>query len=72
MADEHSLVALPDIRAPPDSPAHVQAFAEYRPGDIVLALYPGTTCFYRAKVVGHCEVDEASMRARVFLDCSTC
>jgi hypothetical protein len=25
--------------------------AEFAPNDIVLALYPGTTCFYKAKVI---------------------
>ncbi|KAH9950535.1 SGF29 tudor-like domain-containing protein [Amylocystis lapponica] len=46
-----SLIPIPDPSAPPDSPAHPSAYPEFSKGAIVLALYPDTSCFYRAEVL---------------------
>ncbi|VDB91887.1 unnamed protein product [Peniophora sp. CBMAI 1063] len=42
---------LPDLEAPNNSPSHISAYPEHPAGSIVLALYPDTSCFYRAQVV---------------------
>ena len=42
---------LPDPNAPPTSAAHLNAYQEFPAGSIVMALYPDTSCFYRAEVI---------------------
>jgi len=32
-------------------PSSLQAYQEFNVGDTVMALYPDTTCFYRAEVL---------------------
>ncbi|KAI0248625.1 SGF29 tudor-like domain-containing protein [Lactifluus subvellereus] len=46
-----SIIPLPDKDAPPGSPAHIGACQEFPTGAIVMALYPDTSCFYRAEVI---------------------
>jgi len=45
-----SIIPLPDPNAPPGSPSHVGAYQEFAAGATVMALYPDTSCFYRAEV----------------------
>ncbi|KAH9936286.1 SGF29 tudor-like domain-containing protein [Fomitopsis serialis] len=46
-----AIIPLPDPNAPPDNAAHLNAYPEFSLGSIVMALYPDTSCFYRAEVV---------------------
>ncbi|KAF7299038.1 SGF29 C-terminal domain-containing protein [Mycena indigotica] len=46
-----AIIPLPDPSAPPSSPSHVSAYPEFSPGSTVMALYPDTSCFYRAEVI---------------------
>ncbi len=46
-----ALLPLPDLAAPPDSAAHLNAYPEFAAGSTVMALYPDTSCFYRAVVI---------------------
>ncbi|KAI9443512.1 SGF29 tudor-like domain-containing protein [Lactarius indigo] len=46
-----SIIPLPDKDALVGSPAHIGAYQEFPTGATVLALYPDTSCFYRAEVV---------------------
>ncbi|KIM65922.1 hypothetical protein SCLCIDRAFT_111946 [Scleroderma citrinum Foug A] len=46
-----AIIPLPDPEAPPNSAAHPSAYQEFPAGSIVMALYPDTSCFYRAEVI---------------------
>ncbi|KAI6030574.1 SGF29 tudor-like domain-containing protein [Pisolithus orientalis] len=46
-----AIMPLPDPHAPPNSAAHPNAYQEFPAGSTVMALYPDTSCFYRAEVV---------------------
>jgi len=46
-----SIIPLPDKDASPGSPAHLSAYQEFPTGATVMALYPDTSCFYRAEVI---------------------
>ncbi|KAI0632097.1 SGF29 tudor-like domain-containing protein [Trametes polyzona] len=46
-----AIIPLPDPNAPADSPTHLNAYPEFPPGSTVMALYPDTSCFYRAEVI---------------------
>lgn len=46
-----SIIPLPDKDASAGSPAHISAYQEFPTSATVLALYPDTSCFYRAEVV---------------------
>ncbi|OSD07247.1 hypothetical protein PYCCODRAFT_1430489 [Trametes coccinea BRFM310] len=46
-----AIIPLPDPNAPPDSAAHLNAYPEFVAGSTVMALYPDTSCFYRAEVI---------------------
>ncbi|KAI0372128.1 hypothetical protein BV20DRAFT_940605 [Pilatotrama ljubarskyi] len=46
-----AIIPLPDPNAPPDSAAHLNAYPEFATGSTVMALYPDTSCFYRAEVI---------------------
>ncbi|KAI0702310.1 SGF29 tudor-like domain-containing protein [Cytidiella melzeri] len=46
-----ALIPLPDLTAPPDSASHLNAYPEFTAGSTVMALYPDTSCFYRAVVI---------------------
>lgn len=46
-----SMIPLPDPNAPPGSPSSLDVYPQHREGATVLALYPDTSCFYRAKVL---------------------
>lgn len=46
-----SIIPLPDKDASPGSPAHLGAYPEFPTGATVMALYPDTSCFYRAEVI---------------------
>ena len=45
------MVPLPDTDALVTSPSHVTAYPEFQVGATVMALYPDTSCFYRAEVI---------------------
>ncbi|KAI0032564.1 SGF29 tudor-like domain-containing protein [Vararia minispora EC-137] len=47
-----ALLPLPELDVSPNSPTHLNAYHEFPPGSTVLALYPDTSCFYRAEVLG--------------------
>ena len=46
-----SILPLPDPEAPVGSPAHLNVYPEFSVGSTVMALYPDTSCFYRAEVI---------------------
>ncbi|KIJ64434.1 hypothetical protein HYDPIDRAFT_132292 [Hydnomerulius pinastri MD-312] len=46
-----AIIPLPDPTAPPNSAAHLNAYQEFPAGSTVMALYPDTSCFYRAEVI---------------------
>ncbi|KAF9220941.1 hypothetical protein BS17DRAFT_712952 [Gyrodon lividus] len=46
-----AIIPLPDPNAPPNGAAHPNAYQEFPAGSTVMALYPDTSCFYRAEVV---------------------
>ncbi|KAI5986159.1 SGF29 tudor-like domain-containing protein [Pisolithus albus] len=46
-----AIIPLPDPSAPPNSASHPNAYQEFSAGSTVMALYPDTSCFYRAEVV---------------------
>ena len=45
------IIPLPDMTAPPDSASHLNAYPEFSARSTVMALYPDTSCFYRAEVL---------------------
>ncbi|EPQ54487.1 hypothetical protein GLOTRDRAFT_106180 [Gloeophyllum trabeum ATCC 11539] len=47
-----AIIPLPDPNAPPDSAAHLDAYQDFPAGSTVMALYPDTSCFYKAEM-GH-------------------
>jgi len=49
-AVQKSLVPLADPDAPPNSMLHPSSYPDFPASHIVLALYPDTSCFYRARV----------------------
>ncbi|KAG2057723.1 hypothetical protein BDR06DRAFT_980753 [Suillus hirtellus] len=46
-----AIIPLPDPNASPTSAAHLNAYQEFPAGSTVMALYPDTSCFYRAEVI---------------------
>ncbi|KAJ7600594.1 SGF29 tudor-like domain-containing protein [Mycena floridula] len=46
-----SIIPLPDPDAPAGSPSSLSAYRQFVAGDTVMALYPDTSCFYRAEVI---------------------
>lgn len=46
-----AIIPLPDPSAPPNSAAHPNSYQEFPAGSTVMALYPDTSCFYRAEVI---------------------
>ncbi|KAM6494158.1 SGF29 tudor-like domain containing protein [Amanita muscaria] len=46
-----AIIPLPDPNAPAGNPAHVNSYQEFPAGATVMALYPDTSCFYRAEVI---------------------
>ena len=44
------MIPLPDPDVPQNSPSHPNAYPEFPAGSTVMALYPDTSCFYRAEV----------------------
>lgn len=46
-----AIIPLPDPNAPPNSPAHLNAYHQFPANSTVMALYPDTSCFYRAEVI---------------------
>jgi len=46
-----SIIPLPDPNAPPNSASHQSAYPVFPVGATVMALYPDTSCFYRAEVL---------------------
>jgi len=58
-----SIIPLPDKHALPSSPAHLSMYQEFPTGATVMALYPDTSCFYRAEVIA--SPKETSTQGRV-------
>ncbi|KAH9922780.1 SGF29 tudor-like domain-containing protein [Epithele typhae] len=48
-----AIIPLPDPNAPPESAAHLNSYPEFLVGSTVMALYPDTSCFYRAEVIAN-------------------
>ncbi|KAF7288569.1 SGF29 C-terminal domain-containing protein [Mycena chlorophos] len=46
-----AIIPLPDPTAQAGSPSHVASYQEFPPASTVMALYPDTSCFYRAEVI---------------------
>lgn len=46
-----AIIPLPDPSAQPDSAEHLNAYPLFTAGSTVMALYPDTSCFYRAEVI---------------------
>ncbi|KAG2070358.1 hypothetical protein BDR04DRAFT_601527 [Suillus decipiens] len=46
-----AIIPLPDPNAHSTSAAHLNAYQEFPAGSTVMALYPDTSCFYRAEVI---------------------
>lgn len=46
-----AIIPLPDPNTSPSNAAHPNAYQEFPAGSIVMALYPDTSCFYRAEVI---------------------
>lgn len=46
-----SILPLPDPDAPAGSSAHLDVYPVFSVGSTVMALYPDTSCFYRAEVI---------------------
>lgn len=46
-----SIIPLPDPNAPTNSASHPSAYPIFPAGATVMALYPDTSCFYRAEVL---------------------
>lgn len=50
-ANSKSVIPLPEQDAIPGSPSHISNYPEFPIGSFVMALYPDTSCFYRAEVI---------------------
>ncbi|KAL0961072.1 hypothetical protein HGRIS_006056 [Hohenbuehelia grisea] len=46
-----AIIPLPDPNAAPGSSSHLTAYQEFPAKSTVMALYPDTSCFYRAEVI---------------------
>lgn len=46
-----AIIPLPDPTAAPGDAAHLNAYRQFPTGSTVMALYPDTSCFYRAEVI---------------------
>ncbi|KAG2344541.1 hypothetical protein BDR05DRAFT_999285 [Suillus weaverae] len=46
-----AIIPLPDPNALSTSAAHLNAYQDFPTGSTVMALYPDTSCFYRAEVI---------------------
>lgn len=57
-----TMIPLPDPEAPANSPSHPNAYPVFGARSTVMALYPDTSCFYRAEVT---EVVTAPREGRV-------
>ncbi|KAK7048358.1 SAGA-associated factor 29 [Favolaschia claudopus] len=58
-----AIIPLPDPNAPAGSPSHLSSYHEYPPGSTVMALYPDTSCFYRAEVISTPKYSQQAGRA---------
>jgi len=66
-ANPKNMIPLPDMDAPHHSDMHPNNWPEYPVGSAVLALYPETTCLYRAEVVqGPKETRQTAPGVRVY------
>lgn len=65
-----AIIPLPDPNAPPDSATHLNAYPEFAAGSTVMALYPDTSCFYRAEVIATPrDLNAASRVSTVVIPC---
>ncbi|EIW80967.1 hypothetical protein CONPUDRAFT_137092 [Coniophora puteana RWD-64-598 SS2] len=46
-----AIIPLPDPNVQSNNAAHLNAYPEFSAGSTVMALYPDTSCFYRAEVI---------------------
>lgn len=61
-----AIIPLPDPNAPPTSAAHLNAYQEFPTASTVMALYPDTSCFYRAEVIASPKDMQPSGRVSLF------
>jgi hypothetical protein len=59
-ANSRALLPLPEQDVPASSLSHVSNYPEFPVGSYVMALYPDTSCFYRAEVIATRAVDRVS------------
>ncbi|KAJ3513038.1 hypothetical protein NLJ89_g3172 [Agrocybe chaxingu] len=59
-----TILPLPDPDAPTGSPSHLSHYPEFPVGATVMALYPDTSCFYRAEVIATRAADRSSPSSR--------
>ena len=57
-----AIIPLPDPSAPPTDPSHLNAYRQFAAGSTVMALYPDTSCFYRAEVISSPQDSQSSGR----------
>jgi len=62
IANLKSIVPLPEPGVPVGHPAHINSQPVFPLGDTVLALYPDTSCFYRAEVIINPRAEKVSGR----------
>ena len=61
IANSKALLPLPEQDVPANNPNHVNNYPEFPVGSFVMALYPDTSCFYRAEVIATRAVDRVSL-----------
>jgi hypothetical protein len=62
IANLKSIVPLPEQGVPIGNPAHINFQPVFPVGETVLALYPDTSCFYRAEVISNPRAEKVSDR----------
>lgn len=63
-----TFIPLPDPDTAPGSLSHPNSYPEFPAGSTVLALYPDTSCFYRAFVMeGPRDIQASRVRHHVLL-----
>ena len=60
IANLKSIVPLPEQGVPIGNPAHINFQPIFPVGETVLALYPDTSCFYRAEVISNPRAEKVS------------
>ncbi|KAF7314268.1 Saga complex component [Mycena kentingensis (nom. inval.)] len=59
-----AIIPLPDPNAPDRSLSHVSSYPEFAVGATVMALYPDTSCFYRAEVLSNPKMQKGAQAGK--------